>query len=321
MKKLIVFLSILSLFSCSTRINEKDLQGIWYYNFKENDNNNLSEVVIRKDSITLIDYLYFIKKGTYKLKNDSIIINLKNEVLRKKINVTDSSLILNTTSFRGAYKDDNINYKEYNLVNLNSVRKFTAEDLSEHQGSFLLVKENDSVKIRLWNKYVSFEEYIDSTPIHFEKIGHVALLGDNFSLRDLKTVFLEMYYYNFGGLRLVTNTDFHNYNYDVFFIRTDVWQTEASKYILDNRIEKREIPSLPDNFSKEQFIEVNSPFLLEINSKQDISKLDRLKANSTYLISINIELSIENYLILWQKINRIRKEKNLKIRTEIIEFL
>jgi len=275
MKNFIFLLILATIFSCSKKIDKKDLLGVWYYDFKENDNNNLSHIIIKNDSVTLIDYLYVVKKGPYVIKNDTITINLKNEILRKKINITDTSIILNSTSFIGPYEDDNIKHKEYNLVSFNSERKLTAEELSEYQGSFFLLKENDSIKIKRWNKFVSFEEYIDSTPIHFEKIGHIALLGENFTLNDIKTVFFEMYYYNFGGICLVTKTNFHNYKYDVYYIRTDVWQIEVDKYLKNNKKEKREMVIFPEAFSREKFISLNNPFLLKIKSKNDFTKLEK----------------------------------------------
>ncbi|MDG1396891.1 MAG: hypothetical protein P8P88_00745 [Polaribacter sp.] len=318
MKKFILLFIIIS--SCSNKIDKKDLQGNWFWYYHENDNNNLIQINIKNDSIILVDYFFLPKKGVYSLKNDTIKIRLKDEILKKRISLTDTSLILNSTSFQKSDYLSNEKYEEIGLINLKSENKINAFELSKYQGSFLLLKENDSIKIKLWNNEVSFEEYINSVPIHFDRIGYVALLGDNLKLRDLKIAFLQMYYYNFGSIGMVTKTNFQNYNYDVYFVRKNVWKKEVDKYSKENGLEKREIPHFTEDYSKEKFIELNNPNLIEIKTKNDFAKLEETKANSTYLISINIALSVEEYLLLKQKINKIEKENNLKIRTEIISF-
>lgn len=320
MKRLILLLFMI-VSSCSNKIDKTEIQGTWYWNFKEDDRNNLGEIIIRNDSIILIDYLNLVKKGIYIIKNDSIIINLKNETLKKKVNVTDSSLILNLSNFRKSYEEDEIiNLKEHDLINIDSDIKIFAEDLLEYEGEFLLFKDKDSLKIKHWNKNVSLEEYIYSLRVHSEKIGHIAFLGKNIELKELKNLFLEMNNFNIRGIILITKTNFNNYNYDIYFVRTDVWQLEVDNYIKNKKIEKNKNLNILEAYSKERYVKINNPFLLEIKTKKDISKLDITKNNSTYLISINSELDIKDYLILWQKINRVRKEKSLKIRTEIIEF-
>lgn len=323
MKKLILLFFVI-IFSCSTKIDKKDIQGTWYWNHKENDNNNLGEIVIKNDSITLFDYLDFVKKGTFKIKKDSIIIILKDEVISKKVAVTYSSIILNSTYFKKSYEEDiehKENNKEYELINIKSDIQLTAENLSHYQGEFLLHKENDSIKFRFWNKNTSIWEYIYSIPVHFEKIGHIALLGKNLTLKEIKRVFLEMNYYNIRDLKFVTKIDFKKNKYDVFFVRIDAWDKEVNEYLTENKFEKHNNHNFPENYSKERYIIENSPLLLKIKSKNDFTKLDNAKNNTTYLISININLPIDDYLFLHQKINKVRKNKNLKIRTEIIEFL
>jgi len=319
MKK-ILFLLLILILSCSNKIDQKDLQGNWFWYYHENDNNNLIQINIKNDSIILVDYFFLPKKGVYSLRNGTIKIRLKDEIFKKRISLTDTSLILNSTSFQKSDYLNNEKYEEVKLINLKSENKINAFELSKYQGSFLLLKENDSIKIKLWNNEVSFEEYINSVPIHFDRIGHVALLGDNLKLRDLKIAFLQMYYYNFGSIGMVTKTNFQNYNYDVYFVRKNVWKKEVDKYCKENGLEKREIPHFPEDYSKEKFIELNNPNLIEIKTKNDFAKLEETKANSTYLISINIALSVEEYLLLKQKINKVRKENKLKIRTEIISF-
>ena len=319
MKKLL-FVSIIIVSSCSNNINVKNLQGNWYWNYHEKDNNNLAEVIIKNDSIILIDYLNFIKKGVFTIEQDSMIIKLKNEVLRKKIKLIDSSLILNFTSFRKYDEDDHINYSEIDLIDLESERRISAIKLSKYQGSFKLLKINDSIKIKFGDRYCSLEEYIYSVPVHFEKPGHVVLLGNNFSLQELQDVFLEMNYNNILAIRFVTKTDFKDFYYHVFLVKTDIWQAEVNQYIEKKRFEKKGIPNVPEYYSKQRYIKSNNPTLIEIESEKDFIKLDKTKVNTTYLISINSTLSVKEYLLLSQKINKIRKKNKLKIRTELINF-
>ena len=39
-------------------IDQKDLQGNWFWYYHENDNNNLIQINIRNDSIILVDYFF-----------------------------------------------------------------------------------------------------------------------------------------------------------------------------------------------------------------------------------------------------------------------
>lgn len=318
MKKLILLLIIIS--SCTDKIDKKDLQGNWSWHYQENDNNNLDQIIIIKDSITLIDFFDYSKKGIYSLKKDSIIINLKNEIIKRKISLNDTSLVLNSSNFQKSEYINNEKYEEIQLINISSKLKKNANEFYEYQGNFILLKHNDSIKIKLNNKYVKLSEYVYSIRLHNERWGHIVFLGENLSLRELKNIFLEMIYNNIHNIKFITKANFQDYNYDFHQVRVDLWGKEVNQYILENRLEKKQFPNMPESYSKKDYIKIKNPNLIEIKSKNDFAKLEETKANSTYLISINIDLSVEEYLLLNQKINKVRKENKLKIRTEIISF-
>ena len=319
MKKHILLLIII-LSSCSKKIDEKDLQGNWSWYYQENDVNNIAEIIIKNDSITLVDFFIYPKKGIYRLKNDSIIIDLKNEIIKRKITLNDTSLILNSTNFQ---KNEIINkkkYKEIELTNISSELKINADELYKYQGSFILLKHNESIKIKFNNKYADLSEYIFSNRLHNEKWGHIIFLGKNIILKELKNVFLELIYNNIHNIKFITKANFQDNNYDFHNLRINLWKKEVDQYTIENSLVKKQFPNIPATYSKENYIKINNPILMEIKSEKDFIKLDKTKPNSTYLISININLTVKEYLLLNQKINKIRKAKNIKIRTEIIDF-
>lgn len=133
MKKYILLLVII-ISSCSKKNDEKDLQGNWSWKYQENDVNNLEEIIIKNDSITLIDFFIYSKKGVYNLKKDSIIVYLKNEIIKRKITIDDSSLTLNSTSFQKSKNLNKEKYEELDLINIGS-------EIKKMQVTYMIMKE------------------------------------------------------------------------------------------------------------------------------------------------------------------------------------
>ncbi|WP_405565984.1 hypothetical protein [Polaribacter sp. Asnod6-C07] len=318
--KRIVLLLIIITSSCSNKINKKDLQGNWIWNYQENNKSNWDEIIIKNDSVTLTDFFFNSKKGIYKLKKDSIIISLKDETIKRKIFLHNSSLILNSNNFQKTENFYKEKYDEIELINIRSEIKKNASEIDEYQGNFILLKYNDSVKIKLNNQFVEFPEYIYSLGLHNERWGHVIFLGKNFSLRELKNVYLELTYYNLLSIKFITKMSFQNNYYDFHHAKIEVWKEDLEQFIEKNKLEKTIMPKIPGLNSKQEYIKTNNPKLINIKSKKDLVKLENTKINTTYLISININLSTTDFLLLNQKINKLKRNGNFKIRTEIIDF-
>jgi hypothetical protein len=56
---------------------------------------------------------------------------------------------------------------------------------------------------------------------------------------------------------------------------------------------------------------------ITMNSASDMEKLDSLEVNSSYLIAINSNLNMEEYVSLKMRINELRRTKKYKIKAEI----
>ncbi len=116
MKQIIVVILSLSILSCSQKVSEKDLEGVW----RNYENSSDYQIKFIKDSIIINNSLGFSSYGKFKLKEDSISIIINNEIHEEylKYNTKDSSLLLNNyTYFKLSYKVNEV-YEKIDFINI-----------------------------------------------------------------------------------------------------------------------------------------------------------------------------------------------------------
>lgn len=116
------------------------------------------------------------------------------------------------------------------------------------------------------------------------------LLEKDFSLQELKNVFLGMNYSNIKTIRFITRTNFEDCSLSHTFVETDLWLGDINRYTKQKRLEKK-----ISNIAKYYFKLNNSPFI-EMKSKSDVIKLDKIKVSLAYLMSLNLILFVREYL-------------------------
>ncbi|AUC14684.1 hypothetical protein BTO06_05805 [Tenacibaculum sp. SZ-18] len=317
MKQIIVVILSLSILSCSQKVSEKDLEGVW----RNYENSSDYQIKFIKDSIIINNSLGFSSYGKFKLKEDSISIIINNEIYEEylKYNTKDSSLLLNNyTYFKLSYNVNEV-YEKIDFINIKS-KKLVHSDSIDHYSSIsfkLFKNEENELKVILNDKITTIEDiplFLNSTtcsggkPVHYRPY---LILGQNLTTKDLSKIFPYLDAMNHNVITLVTQYDFQNRLFHFYDIRIELFKEQ----LLKNGPPPRE-----SDITRTDYINEFKPEIVVIKSKDHFAKLDTLKTDLNYLISIDLDLSIEDYLHLNQKINSTRKKQKINIRTELIHL-
>ncbi len=318
MKKTLSILSLtLLLCNCSKAIDSKILLGTWWIS----TGNGNSELSFNKDSIFIENGYGFLCSGKYYVKSDSVFMNIGNTISKVKIkyNKKDSLLTFNDSKYWKRYDSVNTRTtKKFNFINVKSKDTIRLNDFRGINYFIKIIKnENDRLKVVLNDRITGIDE-IPSFLVncnngeqnYYPKINF--FISKNVSLLNLKEIYPILHAYNHKSVRLISYYDFshrtfHYYKPDIHVFREDL-----------SKMQPPPPPPASDDFYRKDFIKKFNPKLLSIKSKKDFNKLEKIIPNTQYLISIDINTPIKDYLYLIQKLNSIKKAKKVKIRTEII---
>ncbi len=316
MKKLLLFSIVLILFNCSKKIDAKDLQGVWWSSGNNESKGFYPELVFDNDSIVIINNFGMPHFGKYLLKYDSIFMKIDNASLGLNINYKkqDSTLNINGENYWKRYNTLQKKQKKIHLINLKSKNEIHIDSLN---GSILKAIKNNKgeLKVILNDKTTNINEIpnfmIRCTDGKNYYLKPNIIIGSGINLTDLKKIYIELFNVNYTIIRLLTyenfqSQSFYYYNKKIAFFRDEI---------------SINIPPSEFDLYKKEFIQKFNPKLLSIKSKSDFKKLKEIIPNTRYLISIDINLPIKDYLHLTQELNSIKKVKKVKIRTEIIKLI
>ncbi|TCI94892.1 hypothetical protein [Tenacibaculum sp. M341] len=317
MKKLLFLtLTCVLFYSCSKNIDAKTLEGTWWLSIGNGD----YELSFKKDSIYIDNGYGLPYSGKYYIRKDSIFMNIENTFTKAKIlyNKKDSLLIFNNSKYWKRYdtvnrmitkKFDFINIETKNIIDLNNFKSI----------NYLLkvIKNyNNELKVILNDKITDTEQipyFLASACNDGENSKSIidVFVGKNVSLSDLKEIYIFFYTSNYKSVRLVTN-----YNFET---RSFYFTNENITLFLDDISMFPPPPPHHGNLYRKYFIKKFNPVTIEISSANDFDKLSKIVSDRVYLISIDVNLPMKDYLHLTQVINNIRKNKKVKIHTEILE--
>ncbi|AUC14687.1 hypothetical protein BTO06_05820 [Tenacibaculum sp. SZ-18] len=324
MKKLLFIGFVLVLLSCSQKVSKKDLEGSWKSNpiyDSEHEENYpfFNQINFKGNNAILIDYFGFSLPGTFEIRKDSINIFFKDS-LEYNFNFykCDSILEFDSNTYE-KYQSSLKNELNYNLIDLESDIKMSAKELKSYINTFHLLDKSFKPTYYMYNEYLPLNEIFHHNSIHFEKGGWNVFLSDKISnLKLLKSFYIDMAKHNALKVNFITKVDISKKTYDIYTCYADVWNEEIPPIQKEEKINPP--PSLIQYENKKAYIKYFKPKLLQLKSERDFEKLDNIEINSNYLISINIDIPIKKYFKLIHKINNIRTNKNIKIRTELIEI-
>ncbi len=321
MKKLL-FLTITCIlfYNCSKNIDAKTLEGTWTYNYQENQTPFFYRLIIKNDSITLVDFFNFSLKGKFKImENDSLIIKLNDDTLKMNLtfNHKDSTLNINNVEYQKENNKIISEYQTYELANIESKLKMNNDSLSNYIETFHLIEKEKDFKIENYSGFEQLDEIMYSLPSHYEVHGFNLFLNDEINLKELKSIFKKINLFNMFRINLISKINIHQNNYDIYTVYSHIWEDELNN--LEKQFNLSKPPRIPEYANKKAFIKKFNPVTIEISSANDFDKLSEIISDRVYLVSIDVNLPMKDYLHLTQLINDIRKNKKVKIHTEILE--
>ena len=320
MKKLLFLLFAIILISCSQKVSEKDLEGVWWFF----DGTGDGELSFKNDSITIDNGYGLPYTGSYELKKDSIIIyfegNVKVDYL--KYNSKDSLLIYKNAKYYKRFSSLDSServHTKFDLINIKSKTTIHSDSLNINSSIFLAFKnKSDELKLILNGKVTTTEDlpaflivrncFGGNSTNYYEPY---LILGKAITVLDLSKIYVYLSVINLRKIKVFSHYDFPNRLFHYYNIRVDLFK---------EKLLKNGPPPAPHDISRKDYLAKFNPDIITMKSKQDFKKLNSIKPNSHYLVSINLDLSIEDYLHLTQELQSFRENGKTKIRTELINL-
>ncbi|TDQ27584.1 hypothetical protein [Tenacibaculum caenipelagi] len=317
MKKLIYFLILLGTVSCKKEFNPENFKGVWMNIDKDGSFSSLPTIMFKNDSVYLEDIYTYVSKGKFKISKNRISYYLKNDTLNYNFsfNSNDSTIVIN--NYKYSFWEDysyNENLITYDLIGIKKLGMITTDSLVRFDGGIHLFKNNSGITILKLNEEITsnFNEiHRFQFDIHFDIPVSVIYLGSNLETIDVINSYFELGSINRRAALLLTSYDPKTNLYNGFLDKFQLWDSQIEKYY-DYKIPKQ----IPKSLSREEYFKKYSPSLIKINNKKDINKLNTLKPESSYVISINPKIQIENYLSLKKQLLDIGNKNDINIRTE-----
>lgn len=324
MKRLIILVLFLFLFSCQEKFNPNDFKGSWIsLDSNESFNDILPTFTFQNDSVFIETLHTYGLKGNYKQKNNKIILFLKNDTLQYRFNYNskDSSIFINGNkyfNYPGFFNKKH--FLNYELIDLNKEKNITSDSLNKFDNGFHLFKDSkDSLKLKLNDRITADFEMIPRFVIghhQFEFNGSVIYLDENLVVRDLMRCYAKLWQVNIKSHLLITGYDIKTNLYSGFKDRMEFWQ-EQINFIVEEKV----VPIRPKVLTRNQFLEKYSPKIIHLNNMKDISLLESIDMKNNYLVQINVNLNLDAYISIKEKVTEIRKNNNIRIRTEFNIYL
>lgn len=316
MKKLLLLLFTTLLLSCTKKIDSKILKGTWRLSIGNGD----YELSFNKDSIYIENGYGLPYSGTYSLKNDSIFMKIGNTFSKAKIkyNKIDSLLTLDDTKYWKRYDSlERTTTKKFNFINIKSKNKIHLNKFNSINYLLKVIKNNNNeLKVILNDSITDIDQipyFLISACIPNDSYKPIVdlFVGKNISLSDLKEVYIFFYASNCKSIRLVTHYDFPSRSFYYCNENITLFRDDISMFPPP--------PPVYGDFYRKDFIKKFKPKRIQVSSINDFHKLSGIVSDTMYLISINVNLPMKDYFCLTQLINGIRKNKKVKIHTEILE--
>lgn len=323
MKNIILLLLVFALFiSCKDKFNPENFKGTWVNLDKDKSVSYLPYITFRNDSVFIEDMFTHLTSGTFKISRNKISYYLKEDTLNYNFNYSpkDSIITIGSTDY---YFLDGFSYNKkpihYELININNQNIISSDSLSKYYCAFHLFKDSkDSLKLKLNDKTTSDFNLIPRFAFQRHKPNEVIViyLGKKITLKEIIKCYHQLSKINIEKALLLTRYDFKENTYSGFLDDFEIWNNQMSLFSR----EKTE-PFNSIDFSRKKFLKKYSSIIIQINSENDFDKLTtNINMDNYYLIKINSEMSIAEYISLKDEILEIKKTQGLKIKTEFINL-
>lgn len=186
-----------------------------------------------------------------------------------------------------------------------------------YNGAFHLFKNiKNELKLKLNDRVTEDFNMIPkfSFGYHNKNLSMVIYIGKGVELKDILKCYYQLDKVNINEVFLLTQFDIKDNNYKGFQDIFHFWDFQRNFFSK----EKIEIPE-PYN-TKNDYLKKHNPKIIKINSKNDFKLIEGIEEENKYLISINPNLSIEDYIILKEKLFKIDKNIRTEFDLNPIEF-
>lgn len=296
--------------SCQqNKVNKLD--GYWFrYTDETIDNPHFPfELYYKNDSLFMVDGSNFTHQAKYHVKNDTLFLTFSNED-KLKVNFkieSDSVLSFGKGKFFKTTAEEFTSVPTYNLIGYKT-DQILKNDITA--SSIHLIKINDKAKVILndvTTELKDIEQFLVCEDCN-QPISTNLYIGKDIEFHDLLSAYKWIAAVGIRQVNLVTA----NTGFDDFYIEKDYININDS--LMEELFEKEGLKPIPPTPKTRNITRI----ILTIKDSDDLRKLNTIEDSSEYLVQVDPQISIMDYLELNQRImdkqNIVKEIKRLTTR-------
>jgi hypothetical protein len=299
--------------ACQNDLSKEEISGVWELYYSPISQPKFYQFQIVDDSIIYTDEYYIPYKTGFQLSKNKLTFK---DFIKDRHHVKFLSIINDTLLTEDSlYYVRNYNRKEIHYYSLPKVKSKLVLDKKSNFPFLHYYSCDGKPKVKLGDGSYTLNDLF-----HFsERISRdepfVIIVGRKIRLVEFKRLYAYLSYLGWRKTKILTNIN-KEYEYEIIEDNIEIWKDESQE-ILGANVP----PPLPptDEFPTRLSYNKINPENIIINTVEDIQKIETLKNNSNYLISINKDLKISEYLDLKIILNKFTSEaKSVILICEII---
>lgn len=303
------FLLISFLASCQQNKIEK-MDGYWLRYADEQIENPYFpfELHYKNDTLYMIDGFHFTHQASFLVEDDTLVLTFSNgSKLKVNYNIeADSIQFFGKGKFFKTSPEELTSIPNYNLIGYKTDQILKDDIITS---SIHLIKMNDSVKVILNDKATDLkdiEHFLACEDCHYHPYLNL-YIGENIEFRDLLSAYKWIAVAGISQVTLITD----NSGFQEFYIEKDYINIDDS--LMEEFFEEEGMRPFPAPKTRN-----TTGIILTIKDSNDFGKLNTIEDSSEYLVLVDHQISILNYLELNQRIKGKQNiEKTIKRLTTI----
>jgi len=306
----------ISLTSCN-QIKLEEIEGRWSYLPGNSKAPQFTEFIINNGTIELIADDLFKELGTVEIKGDKLSFNLLRDELNisyiiDNLEVDTMKLNDSLTFLRNSYLG-NGNFEDYELIDISTDKLLSA--ITNYYKTIHFYKSvHDELRIRCGDSMTELKDVSLFLSGHHDSPHEtMILIGQGIELIDLKQLYIVLRLS--GQLKISLGTKRNGLaDTEVFRDYVEIWWDDAEEFRKSQQ--PMPPPSPPQPFKSKRTFLGSDGKEIHVKSNRDIELLNSLNGSGKYVIEIDKNLSIEQYIKVKQTLKEIKKT-NKEIRTSI----
>lgn len=294
--RIMKFLSLLMLLILITSCNEitkNDIQGTWIQ-FSNEYTPRIQEFHFVGDEVEIISDFSLKDSGVYKLEDNTMQILLDRDsiIIKSKIKINEDTLFVFDSLKYVKNEIFSTKVDQYNLVGIPTNRLLSKEN-KYYFDDIHYYKSKGIPQIRYADKVISKEDIPLCVGVHHRQPDIMIVIGDGISVKDLKEIYYYLVLMRYSRIYLATKRE--GFDTHIFEDKIEIWWDDLQNHLADFKYPSPPPPE--DNRSKVEYLKSGAKEML-IKTRQDFYKLDQLNTQEKYLISIDSNITMDDYLSL-----------------------